>query len=157
VSRARCSAPIPCSGCEAKDLLRCSSGQPITQAVLDSPTVQRSRSFGFAETLSKHFAVRVARLRMACRGSEMDRYCDVCSGFSNSGNGSKRAGKSCACSLVRKIRRPYLPLRPLAYFQSCCVPVRVEQAFQGPPSKPDLGLLGAEACGKAGEEIGFSR
>ena len=27
-------------------------------AVLDSPRVQRSRSFGFAETVSKHFAVR---------------------------------------------------------------------------------------------------
>src|SRR5579864_1624095 len=40
---------------------------------LDSPTVQRSRSFGFAETVSKHFAIRVARLRMARRGgSEMD-------------------------------------------------------------------------------------
>jgi hypothetical protein len=50
--------------------------------------VQRSRSFGFppqhaktlriggpgfAETLSKHFAVRVARLRIAYRGGEMDR------------------------------------------------------------------------------------
>src|SRR6478752_1154308 len=44
-----------CSACEAKDLLRCSSGQPIIQAVLNSPTVQRSRSFGFAETVSKTF------------------------------------------------------------------------------------------------------
>jgi len=42
-------------------------------AVLDSPTVQRSRSFGFAETVSKHVAARVARLRMARRGGEMDR------------------------------------------------------------------------------------
>ena len=41
----------------------CSSGQPSLQAVLDSPAVQRSRSFGFAETVSKHFAVRVARLQ----------------------------------------------------------------------------------------------
>jgi len=56
-----------------EDLLRCSSGQPILQAVLDSPTVQQSRSFGFAETVSKHFAVRVARLRMARGGGEMDR------------------------------------------------------------------------------------
>jgi hypothetical protein len=34
--------------------------------------VQRSRSFGFVETVSKHFAIRVARLRMARRGGEMD-------------------------------------------------------------------------------------
>jgi hypothetical protein len=40
-----------CSACEAKDLLRCSSGQPIIQAVLNSPTVRGSRSFGFAETV----------------------------------------------------------------------------------------------------------
>jgi len=46
-----------------KDLLRCSSGHQIIQAVMDSPTVQQSRSFGIAETLSKHFAVRVARLQ----------------------------------------------------------------------------------------------
>jgi len=39
-------------GREVKDLLRCSSGQTILQAVLDSPMVQRSRSFGFAETVS---------------------------------------------------------------------------------------------------------
>ena len=73
LSRARRSAFLPCSGCEAKDLPRCSSGQPIIQAVLDSLMVQRSRSFGFAETVSKHFAVRVARLRMAHHGGEMDR------------------------------------------------------------------------------------
>jgi hypothetical protein len=47
--------------------------QPIIQTILDSPTMQRSRSFGFAETVSKHFAVRVARLRMAGREGEMDR------------------------------------------------------------------------------------
>jgi len=29
---------------------------------------------GFAKAVSKHFAVRVARLRMTCRGSEMDRW-----------------------------------------------------------------------------------
>jgi hypothetical protein len=40
---------------------------------LDSPTVQQSRSFGFAKTVSNHFAIRVARLRMARRGGEMDR------------------------------------------------------------------------------------
>ena len=72
LSRARCSALL-WSGCEAKDLLRRSSGQAIIDAVLDSPTVQRSRSFGFAETVSKHFLVRVACLRMADRGVEMDR------------------------------------------------------------------------------------
>ena len=32
LSRARCSSLLSCSGCEAKDLLRCSSGQPIIQA-----------------------------------------------------------------------------------------------------------------------------
>src|SRR6185437_11994879 len=69
----RCSAFFPCYGREAKDLLRCSSGQPIIHTVLDSPAVQRSRSFGCAETVSKHFAVHVASLRMACRGGEMDR------------------------------------------------------------------------------------
>jgi hypothetical protein len=37
-------------------------------AVLDSPTVQRGRSFGFAETVSKHFPVRAACLRIARRG-----------------------------------------------------------------------------------------
>jgi hypothetical protein len=34
--------------------------------------VQRSRSFGFAETVLKHFAVRVARLRMTHRAGEVD-------------------------------------------------------------------------------------
>jgi hypothetical protein len=36
------------------------------------PMVQRSRSFGCAETVSKHLAARVARLRMALRSGEMD-------------------------------------------------------------------------------------
>src|SRR3954469_7509056 len=49
------------------------SGQLIIQAVLDRPMIQRSRSFGFAETAGKHFASRVACLRMACRKGEMDR------------------------------------------------------------------------------------
>src|SRR5579859_619638 len=89
--RAQCSVALPCSGCEAKDLLRCASGQPIPQAVLDSPTVQRSRSFGFAETVSKHFAVRVARLRMARRGVRWTANRDVCIGYSNSANGSSIA------------------------------------------------------------------
>src|SRR5579859_2355542 len=89
--RAQCSVALPCSGCEAKDLLRCASGQPIPQAVLDSPTVQRSRSFGFAETVSKHFAVRVARLRMARPGVRWTANRDVCIGYSNSGNGSRIA------------------------------------------------------------------
>jgi hypothetical protein len=33
--------------------------------------VQRSRPFGFTETVSKYFAVRVAHLRMTRRGGEM--------------------------------------------------------------------------------------
>ena len=72
LSQATSTSPCHADVSEAKDLLRCSS-QPILQAVLDSPTVQRSRSFGFAETVSKHAAARVARLRMARRGGEMDR------------------------------------------------------------------------------------
>lgn len=66
----RYSAPLPCSGREAKDLRCCSSGQPILQAALDSPMVLRSRSFGFAETALKCVAVSVARLRMARRRRE---------------------------------------------------------------------------------------
>jgi len=53
---------------KAKDLLCYSSGPPILRAVLDNPIVQRSRSFGFAGTVSKHFAFRVACLSMARRG-----------------------------------------------------------------------------------------
>src|SRR5438270_6750797 len=56
-------------------------------AVLDSPRVQRSRSFGFAETVSKRFAVRVARLRMAHRGGRDRSLTATCvAGYSNSGN-----------------------------------------------------------------------
>jgi hypothetical protein len=53
---------------------RCEGSAPllfrdaIIQAVLDSLTVQPSRSFGYAETVSKQFAVRVARFRMGHRG-----------------------------------------------------------------------------------------
>ena len=90
--RARCSAPLPCSGCEAKDLLRCSSGQPVIQAVLDSLTVQRSRSFGFAETVSKHFALRVALLRMVRRGLRWIVNRNVYSGHSNAGNALSSQG-----------------------------------------------------------------
>lgn len=47
---------------KAKDLLYYSSGPSILRAVLDNPIVQRSRSFGFARTVSKHIAFRVACL-----------------------------------------------------------------------------------------------
>ncbi len=47
---------------------------------------RNSRPFGFAEAVSKHFAVRVARLRIARREGVMDRNRDECSGYSNSGN-----------------------------------------------------------------------
>lgn len=65
LNRARYAASLPCSECEVKDLLLCSSGQPIIQSVLDSPMVQRSRSFGFVETVSKHLQFTWLCLRMA--------------------------------------------------------------------------------------------
>jgi len=44
---------------------------PILQAVLDNPMVQWSRSFGFAEIVSKHLALCMAGFRMAYPGGEM--------------------------------------------------------------------------------------
>jgi len=48
----------------------------MIEAVLDSPTVQRSRSFGFAKTVSKNFAFRVAPPQDGASRGQMDR----CSG-----------------------------------------------------------------------------
>ena len=45
-------------------------GKRSSQAVLDSPMVLRSRSFGFAETVSECVAVHVTCLRMARRGGD---------------------------------------------------------------------------------------
>jgi hypothetical protein len=51
LNRARYAASLPCSECEVKDLLRCSSGQPIIQSVLVAlwfsaadPSASRRRS-----------------------------------------------------------------------------------------------------------------
>src|ERR1044071_46374 len=64
----RCFTPLPCSAREAKDLLRGSSGQPIIQAVSDNPMAQPEPILRLRETVSKHLAVCVARLRTARRG-----------------------------------------------------------------------------------------
>jgi hypothetical protein len=52
------------------DLLSSSSGQPIIQAVLDGPTVQRSGSFGSTENVSKHFAVGRGSLQDGASGGD---------------------------------------------------------------------------------------
>jgi hypothetical protein len=47
-------------------------GRRSSEQSLDNPIVQRSRSFGFAATLSKHFAVAWLAFRMARRAGETD-------------------------------------------------------------------------------------
>jgi hypothetical protein len=86
----------------------------------------------------------------------MDRYCDVCSGYSNSGNILKELEKAALAHWFAKfgdrICRTASGVLPKLLY-----PGEGGAGLSGAPSKPDLGLLGAEACGKAGEEIGFSR
>src|ERR1041385_2858681 len=59
-------------------MLRRSSGSRSSKAVLDGLTVQRSRSFGFAKTVSNTLQVRVARLRIAYRWGEIGSLSSIC-------------------------------------------------------------------------------
>jgi hypothetical protein len=70
-----------------------SNPKPLFGPVL---TLYKAGSRQYSDLSSIHaafrefsIAVRVARLRMARREGEMDRYCDVCSGYNESRNDLK--------------------------------------------------------------------
>src|SRR4051812_32127736 len=95
LSRARCSAAYPCSEGEAKDLLRCSSGQPIIQVGVGWPL----RCSGADPSASRkpyrntsQFAWLASGWRIA--GVRWITNRDVCNGYSNSGKALRNAGQS---------------------------------------------------------------